>query len=261
MVIVDPFVACHRVEENDNGAIELVAKAWANIAEKANCAVTIVHHSRKTYGNPTAVDDGRGASALVARARIARTLNKMNLEEAKRAGISDEERWQYVRLDIGKSNLAPPPQRAQWFRLVNEDLGNGDSVRVVAPWGYPETGRLPFSADTIHQVQEQIKKGGPWRKDQRAEHWVGEPIAAVLGLELPRQKSIVNRYVNDFVKKGFLKAIQVYDKKQRKQVPCIGVGEDPGGELPVSKLTREGAERRRELRQSQAAAQHAHHKT
>ena len=43
-VIVDPFVSCHRVPENDNGGMDVVAKAWARIARDANCAVELVHH-------------------------------------------------------------------------------------------------------------------------------------------------------------------------------------------------------------------------
>jgi len=36
LMIVDPFVASHRVAENDNTAIELVAATWAEIADVTN---------------------------------------------------------------------------------------------------------------------------------------------------------------------------------------------------------------------------------
>ena len=78
LMIVDPFVASHRVVENDNPAIELVAGAWAEIADLTGCAIELVHHARKTGGAEVTVDDGRGGSALLAKVRSARTLNGMS---------------------------------------------------------------------------------------------------------------------------------------------------------------------------------------
>jgi RecA-family ATPase len=48
VLIVDPFVSCHRVAENDNSAIERVAKTWAEIAEATNCSILAAHHTRKS---------------------------------------------------------------------------------------------------------------------------------------------------------------------------------------------------------------------
>jgi AAA domain len=45
VLIVDPFVSSHRVSENDNSAIEMVAKTWAEIAARANCSILLVHHT------------------------------------------------------------------------------------------------------------------------------------------------------------------------------------------------------------------------
>src|ERR1019366_8257301 len=39
VVRIDPFIRCHRVPENDNGFINGVAEAWAEIAEATNCAI------------------------------------------------------------------------------------------------------------------------------------------------------------------------------------------------------------------------------
>ena len=86
---VDPFVSSHKVSENDNGRIETVAKVWVQIAEEANCAVELVHHTRKTGGLDVTVEDARGASALVFAARAARTLNAMSAAEAKKIGIKE----------------------------------------------------------------------------------------------------------------------------------------------------------------------------
>ena len=60
--IVDPFVSCHRVSENDNNKIEAVAWEWAKIADECDCAIELVHHSRKTNGAEVTAEDSRGAS-------------------------------------------------------------------------------------------------------------------------------------------------------------------------------------------------------
>jgi hypothetical protein len=41
LMIIDPFVASHRVVENDNPAIELVASTWAEIADECGCAIEL----------------------------------------------------------------------------------------------------------------------------------------------------------------------------------------------------------------------------
>jgi RecA-family ATPase len=73
---VDPFVRCHRVPENDNGKINAVAEAWAEIADRQNCGIDLVHHIRKTIGEVT-TDDARGAVALIDAGRASRALNRM----------------------------------------------------------------------------------------------------------------------------------------------------------------------------------------
>ncbi|MEY8838273.1 AAA family ATPase, partial [Cribrihabitans sp. XS_ASV171] len=42
VLIIDPFVSSHQVGENDNGAIDLVAKEWARLADRCNCAIELV---------------------------------------------------------------------------------------------------------------------------------------------------------------------------------------------------------------------------
>ena len=68
VLVVDPFVSVHQCAENDNNAIDLVAKTFGRIAGAANCAVELVHHTRKTGGQEITAEDGR------ARARLALPL-------------------------------------------------------------------------------------------------------------------------------------------------------------------------------------------
>jgi AAA domain-containing protein len=50
VVIIDPFIKSHHVNENDNAAIDAVVTQWSTIADAANCAVELLHHPRKTGG-------------------------------------------------------------------------------------------------------------------------------------------------------------------------------------------------------------------
>ena len=89
-LIVDPFVSSHRVPENDNGAIDAVAKTWSRIGRTGNCAVEVAHHIRKPASGSTAeitVDDARGAGALRDAGRSLRVLNVMSKEEAETVAI------------------------------------------------------------------------------------------------------------------------------------------------------------------------------
>jgi hypothetical protein len=104
LLSIDPFVASHRVTENDNNAIELVVAEWTEVADETGCAIDLVHHSRKTGGAEVTVEDGRGAVALLAKARSARVLNTMSEDEAAKAGV--ENRRVHFRVSNGKANLA-----------------------------------------------------------------------------------------------------------------------------------------------------------
>src|SRR6202012_3480060 len=116
------------VSENDNNKINAVCKQWARIAEECNCSIELVHHARKpaTGQRETSVDDGRGASAMIAAVRSARVLNVMSEDEAARAGV--ESRRSYFRVDNGKANLAPPAEGSTWRQLVNVQLRNGHPI-------------------------------------------------------------------------------------------------------------------------------------
>ena len=89
VLIVDPFVSSHAVTENDNMAIDAVVKAWARVADAANCAILLVHHTRKENGAKITADSARGGGALIGAVRDCRTLNRMDEDEAKKLGIDN----------------------------------------------------------------------------------------------------------------------------------------------------------------------------
>ena len=95
VVVFDPVRGFHALDENSNDRMEVVAEAFAKVAKIGNCAVHLVHWTRKTNGEEVTVEHSRGAIALIYRARSARALNPMSRGEAKRAGVDEQRRGWY----------------------------------------------------------------------------------------------------------------------------------------------------------------------
>lgn len=228
VVMLDPFVSCHRVTENDNNAIERVVKECAGIAEETRCAFELVHHCRKTAGEVT-VEDGRGASALLAAARSARVCNVMSKDEGERAGVKSHRA--HFKIENGKSNLAPPPETAQWRRFISFDLGNetdtrpSDQVGVVERWKWPAP-LDGFMLQDLQRVQAAVSKGR-FKASPQADAWVGKEIARVLGLDLESKRDIerVKGALGAWVKSGALRVVEMHDPDSRKDRPFVVVGE------------------------------------
>lgn len=161
LIVVDPFVKSHRVDENSNGEIDAAATAWAEVADATRAAVLLVHHVRK--GGATGdVEGARGAKALTDAARSAFLLAPMSVEEARRFCVDPADRWRHVRLDDAKANLAARSgEAALWYRLdtvalcnATPDYPHGDNVAAIAPW------RPDFSNE----------QGAPYGADKGARH-------------------------------------------------------------------------------------------
>ncbi|GJD47022.1 hypothetical protein AFCDBAGC_4907 [Methylobacterium cerastii] len=231
VLIIDPFVSSHAVSENDNGAINAVATVWAEIADHCGCAVELVHHARKTGGNEVTVEDSRGASALLSKARAARVLNPMSREEGERLGV--EQPRLHFRVDGGKANLAPPASDgSKWFKLASVPLGNGppglldygDSVGVVTAWEKPD----PFESVTLADLQAAqaaVRAGGPWRENVQARDWVGMPIAHALRLNPDDRKDRekVKGLLRAWIGTGMFVVVTGMDEKHKPR-PFVEVG-------------------------------------
>lgn len=239
VLIIDPFVSSHRVSENDNNAMDAVVKAWASIADRANCAVELLHHARKTGGAEVTAEAGRGASSMVDATRSTRALNRMSPADAGRAGVSNHRLYFYVDGSCGKDNLAPPAAHRAWFQLVSVDLMNGhdfasgDSVGVVERWEWP--GTVPdLPLETVRAIQTSVAGKG-YRRDAQSKDWVGYAIAKILGLKLcvsdvdtgdvaeiernrERVKGVIAYLLRSEV--NALKVVFAADKKGRSR-PCI----------------------------------------
>jgi hypothetical protein len=167
LVMIDPFVKAHSVEENANSAIDDVVQVLTDLTEKYNIAADCTHHTSKGSPDPGNADRGRGATALKDAGRLIYTINKMSTQEAERFGLPEKERKQYVRVDNAKVNLLKDAEDATWYRLVSVALGNstaiyknGDHVQTVEPWMPPPLWR-GVSEEAFNDILAEIDKGLP----------------------------------------------------------------------------------------------------
>lgn len=226
VLIVDPFVSSHRVSENSSGAIDLVAKEWARLADRCNCAIELVHHTRKTGGADATTEDGRGSTALLGAARSGRVLNKMSEDDRKKAGV-DGDPATYFGIDRDKANLAPAGKR-QWVRMASVDLGQGDHVGVAHSWAWPDA----FEGVDVRQlidVQKEVHRrheaGTPPRfSDQAGGDWIGAVVAEICGLDVDTDKARIKAILKAWMDSGSLVKGEWTDAKRMKR-PVIEVGE------------------------------------
>lgn len=215
VLIIDPFVSSHEVSENDNRAIDAVAKTWGRIADECDCSINLVHHVRKGNGAETNTESARGAKALTDAARSVIVYNRMTEDEAGLAGIPQDQRGFYFRTQNDKANLAPP-ERAEWFRMNNVDLANGDKVGVATPWNWPEL--FDGISTAKAQAVQRAVADGRYRKDPRSEEWVGHLVAKIVGMDADTDRQRLNAVLKTWLKEGILKVVEGEDEKRNTRM-------------------------------------------
>lgn len=229
VLIVDPFVSVHSMSENDNSAMDAVVKAFALIADRTECAIDLVHHSRKLNGMDADIDAARGGSAIACAVRAARVLNVMSADAAEGFAIQAGDRSSFVRIDSAKGNLAPPAS-AQWLRLSSQPLGNStvdrseDCVAVAEAWTPPNDFDAVCVKDLL-RVQEAVN-GKALRANDQANEWVGHVIGPILGLNSfdKMGKRRIKRILKTWIATEALRIERVQDSKGHYR-PVVVVGE------------------------------------
>ena len=230
LVVVDPFVNSHELDENSNPHINAAARAWAEIANETGCAVLLVHHTRKGAVAGDA-DSGRGAIALVNAARSAFTLTAMSEDEAKELGVSDDVRRLHIRLDDAKANLAPPSAKARWYRLASIALGNarpdypnGDNVQAIEKWEPPDIWRDLSVADcnaALDAIAEGPGGGRRYTASRAGQgggaRWAGRVLTRMFCLNDEQAARIIKTWVRN----GVLEEGTYTDPDTRKSVSCV----------------------------------------
>jgi AAA domain/Bifunctional DNA primase/polymerase, N-terminal len=238
-MIVDPFIAIHKVSENNNPSIDQVVKQLGWIANLQNCAIEIVHHVRKPSAgqHDVTADDSRGGGAIVNAVRSCRVLNRMSNDEAERARVEPDDRYRYIRVDSGKQNLAPP-EKAKWRYLASICLPNGDSVQVVECWQFPEAVQRG-TAEDMEFIRLAVRDTA-YRWDTRAKDWIGKVVADRLGLdpESKADKEDIKAFLSVCRKQGLIAVEERPDDKRRRREFVVS---GPGKWASGSRMGTEGA--------------------
>lgn len=198
VMIVDPFVSTHSVNENDNGAIDKVAKLWAQIADQTNCSIDIVHHLRKLADREATVEDARGAVALIGAARSVRILNRMSDKQAKDAAVSEQDRFGYFSINHGKSNLTPLSNKMDWRRLEGVPLGNGrglskpqDFAPVVTEWHWPSKDDVAAQIPDAVRSQVLVRLTNQnYRHSEQSADWAGYVLAQAMDIHVETTRAM-----------------------------------------------------------------------
>ncbi|WP_436398611.1 AAA family ATPase [Roseobacter sp. S98] len=221
VLVIDPFVSSHRVNENDNGAIDLIAKEWARLADHCNCAIELVHHTRKTNGEEATTESARGATALLGAARSGRVLNKMSDDLKIEAGVQDDPAT-YFAVSRDKANLAPVGKRV-WRRMASVHLANGDDVGVAEVWEWPDAFD-GISVNDLLTVQRALEGKALRYSDKSGDLWAGLTVAEMLGIDVASHRKRIKQMIEAWLKSGALIKVRIKDEN-RIERPCLEVGE------------------------------------
>jgi len=229
-VILDPFVSAHLVNENNNGSIQAVVAMLRKLARDTNSSVQLVHHIRKGNGDDATIDSVRGAGSLIGAARAARVINRITPEDAMALGVDEHEALGIFRVDDGKANLAPPSDKAVYRRMQSVEIANGEHIGVATEFKLPDLFD-GVTADNARNVQKLVNEAEanqtPYKANVQAKQYVGHAVAEELNLDMekPGDKAKVKAIVKQWLKTNVLKAAEMYDKRQGRDVQCVVVGE------------------------------------
>jgi hypothetical protein len=221
---LDPLVSFHRVGESSNADMDVVFKeAFGVVAEEANCAVELLHHTGKPKPGQleSTVDDGRGASSSIWASRSARVMNFMTPEDAKRYGVEEKERRLHISIVIGKINSGASGG-ISWIKLVPKKLPNGDEVVCSSSWTPPN----PFIGITTRDMElaRNLAQTGAYRDDIRSPQWFGFALADQLKINIAfgaendlKDIARIKQVIKTWIKNKVLEIEERTDEARRKR--------------------------------------------
>jgi hypothetical protein len=255
LVMLDPFVKSHAVEENLNSAIDGVTQMLTDLATKHNIAVDAPHHVSKGQMAPGEADRGRGASAYIAAARLVYTCLPMSPEEAQQFGIAEADRRDYVRVDSGKVNITKASRAAKWFHLVGVPLDNktalypaGDEVQTVEPWEPPKTWADLNDDDRdsmLMTIDAGLSNGNLYSDASRATTRAAWKV--VQNLKKEKSEAQCREIIRTWIDNGVLIKTPYTNPKNRNEEHGLKLSEEKRKELDIRVRARATAERRKTL--------------
>ena len=199
VLVVDPLIETHELNENDNGEMRFVAAQYRRIAQETGCAVVIVHHTKKpSVGDSESfagdMNSARGAGAVLGVARVGLTLYGLDKATAKKYSIPDHERKFFVRVDDAKGNMSLAANTL-WLRRVSVPIGTpasefaGSEPESV---GTLEVTQLSLPLPSRRTTAEDFADGGqPKEPIGPVEPRTGRPLLSRDDLPMPTMADIL----------------------------------------------------------------------
>ncbi|UEM03356.1 AAA family ATPase [Skermanella rosea] len=236
LAVFDPLQEAHEANENDNLEMKFVAATFREVAQKSDCAIVIIHHTRKMNDDEGAgnFDIGRGASAISGVARFILTLLNVAPDAAAMVGIPLAEQHKFVRLDEAKSNLSMVTKDTRWFKRIGIDIGNGadgglpDEVGYLEQWHpRPVGGELTPEIVTqmLDEVQAAARENDPYSAHPQAKRNIIGMMVYLSNdlLDSKRAKLLFQKWIKEKV----LLSGESYSASRKCRVPAILVGKRP----------------------------------
>lgn len=108
LIIFDPLVKFHTLDENSNGDMNQFLDLLGQIGETVGAAVLLTHHTAKgkitETGDLSAQEAARGAGAIVNEARWQAALQPLGPKMIAKLDIDEEQAWRYLTLSTPKRN-------------------------------------------------------------------------------------------------------------------------------------------------------------
>ncbi len=217
VIILDPFVSFHLLSENDTAAMDALVKMLGDICVRCECCIELAHHVRKPGAGQyeITVHDARGAAAIVNAVRSCRVLNQMSVLEAQQAQTPPDQRYSYIRVDSGKRNMAPP-EKATWWRLISEEIANGDNVQTLEAFEF----KVQSSTVEDDAWVRHILKDRAYRADSRSPDWFGLEIASRFKRDPDNKGDIkwINAVISTWVNRKLIRKVTRDDENRRPRM-------------------------------------------
>lgn len=225
LVIIDPMVSLHAVNENSNQQIQMVVAMLRKLARDTGAAVHLVHHVRKLGNEDATVDAVRGAGALIGAARAARVINKIKYDDALRLGFEPDQAKGLFRVDDAKANLSAPAEHAVYRRMIGVQIANEEYVGVATKIQLPDVfeGITAKDAAKVQRAVGQAAEEEPLRESVQAKRWVGHTIGMELNIDTEDEtgKAKVKTILKKWLETDVLRVEMHPDKKRNRDIPCV----------------------------------------
>ena len=250
IVIIDPFIMTHSINENDNIGIDYVVRTWKKLAQETNSAIHLVHHSRKESGGEITADSSRGAASLHDAVRYLRTLNPLKGKVLGKGGYSADRN--VIRIDERKSNYSYSV-KPDYFEIIGHVLGNGDNVGVAVAAEEPHSASSAtisnddngnnkantYSLPTDEELKDIAFFTGTeiCRVAITSRDWIGKYIRIYFNLNMRRDKEYIASLVERMASLNLIKAVTTPYSGQKSHIymrPNAGFsGNRPGSKIVI----------------------------